>query len=189
MTCTTRRVCLAEGIKESIAGVSDSGEDNDFLVTTDGGSKWVQSTMGGSPGFNGVACPSQGHCVLVGSMESVGDTPPTAVIFTTTDGGKRWTSEPVPRGADLLNAVSCASPTKCVVVGGGSDPTYGVESTILTSSDGGRTWTPRMVPSSMSAGLGSVSCPTVSTCVATGGSSRGPSVAVTLDGGVTWTAN
>ena len=102
MTCTTRRVCLAEGIKESIAGVSDSGEDNDFLVTTDGGSKWVQSTMGGSPGFNGVACPSQGHCVLVGSIESVGDIPPTAVIFTTTDGGKRWTSEPVPRGADLL---------------------------------------------------------------------------------------
>ena len=92
--------------------------------------------------------------MLVGSMELVGDIPPTAVIFTTTDGGKGWTSGRVnqcQRGADLLNAVSCASPTKCVVVGGGSDPTYGVESTILTSSDGGRTWTPRMVPSSMSA--------------------------------------
>ena len=194
VTCTTRRTCIAQGIMEVITGVLNSGQLPSIITTADSGSTWTQRTppgwgnsaVPGFPIFKGMACPSPNRCLMVGDA-TPGDGSPSGVISVSADGGKTWTLATVPPGTTFLNAISCASPTDCVVVGGGIEGRGGADRDILTTTDGGQTWISRPVPTSV-IGLSHVSCPTIDTCVAMGGGLTKPVVAVTSDGGTTWTA-
>lgn len=200
VACSTRRNCLAEGNSEAITGVTNSGERLSIIMTRDSGSTWMQRpfpatnfTALGYPSFKGMQCPSPTRCLMVGDA-TPGDGSPSGLILGSADDGKTWTFESVPPGTTFLNGVSCANATTCVVVGGGIEARGGSDRDILTTGDGGRTWTSRPVPPS-AIGLDGVSCPTVHVCVAAGFglTNTSPSadrsvVAVSSDGGATWTA-
>jgi photosystem II stability/assembly factor-like uncharacterized protein len=199
VTCTTARTCLAQGTKEAITGDPNSAHPFNVLTTTDSGRTWKQGTPAESgPGIvgypaQGMACPNPSRCFLVGDG-APGDGSPFGLIVTSVDDGAAWELQAIPSGTTILNAISCPSPTDCVVVGGGFDPRGGIDHDILTTSDGGRTWFSRPVPSEVT-GLSGVSCPSVLICVAVGfGPTRTDAyadqsvVAVTTNGGATWTA-
>jgi hypothetical protein len=119
--------------------------------------------------------------------------PPAASVFQTNDGGRSWTNDVLPPHTTVLSQISCASVADCVAAGGGWN--HGGASgppDLLTTSDGGTTWVARSLPASI-LDIHSISCPSASSCMVVG--SAGPStleqlraaVAVTDDGGATWT--
>jgi photosystem II stability/assembly factor-like uncharacterized protein len=203
VTCTTRRTCIGEGMMDVTMGMPIYGERPGVISTKDGGATWTLRALPvgnigqqGVPSFKGMACPSPNRCYMVGD-ETPGDGSPSGVISVSTDGGKTWTRPTLPAGTTSLNAISCAAPTDCVVVGGGIGPRGETLHDILATSDGGQTWVSRPVPVATTSvlGLSSVSCPSITVCMATGFGltnttpSMEPSVvAVTSDGGATWTA-
>ena len=200
VTCTTSHSCIAQGTREAVSGVFDSGERLSIVTTSDSGTTWKQSappevdlTTGGFPILKGVACPSSTRCFLVGDA-TPGDGSPSGSIYASADGGRTWTSEPVPPGTTILNGISCAKARECAVVGGGIEPRGGTDRDILTTGDGGQTWVSRPVPPTV-VSLAGVSCPTVKICVSVGSGLTTTTpyvdqhvVAMTSDGGTTWTA-
>jgi photosystem II stability/assembly factor-like uncharacterized protein len=86
---------------------------------------------------------------------------------------------------DILDAVSCPSPSVCTAVG--STAAGGSPGVIVNSTDGGATWTTQKLPAGLGT-LSSVSCASTSVCEALGYSNT-PSAnfAVgTTNGGATW---
>ena len=80
------------------------------------------------------------------------------------------------------NAVACPSANICYATGSGSD------SGILATTDGGASWTSQPVPPG-TVNLTSISCPTISTCLAGGGhggSGNASFLIATYDSGATW---
>ncbi len=193
--CRSRNNC-------TMVGGGRSGWGATVITTTDGGRSWAQTSLPqmtsglvGPDISNGISCPSSTPCFIVGE-EAPGDGSPSGLVFTSSNAENLWMSQSVPPGTTGLASISCRTATTCVVVGGGIGP-RGEESgaMALTTTDAGITWTRRSVPAAV-IGLGSVSCPTVDRCVATGSSSSGtnpsgiqPAVATTSDGGVTWTTS
>lgn len=170
-----------------------------MIATSNSGFTWQRSQIlrGTGPigiaSSSGMACPLPARCFVVGDS-TPGDGSPSGYILSTADGGKDWTVGSLPPGATFLNAISCPTAARCVAVGGGIEARGLLDRLILTTVDGGQTWISRSVPTAVG-GLDGVSCPTASTCVATGFGPSGtsvsgiqPVVAVTSDGGTTWTA-
>ncbi len=200
VNCTTSHSCIAQGTREAVSGVFDSGERLSIVTTSDGGTTWTQRappavdlTTEGFPNLKGVACPSSTRCFLVGDA-TPGDGSPSGLVYASADGGRTWTSEPVPPGTTILNGISCANARECAVVGGGIEPRGGTDRDILTTTDSGQTWVSRPVPPTV-VGLVGASCPTVKICVSAGYGLTTttpyvdqPVVATTSDGGTTWTA-
>jgi photosystem II stability/assembly factor-like uncharacterized protein len=129
--------------------------------TTDGGRVWtaesIPALVTAMSSTFGISCASSADCVVTGEA-----------ALTTTNGGKTWARHAVPGGAPL-GPVTCPSTRDCYAV---FNVTSGVpsneETFVYTSTNGGVTWkdvlsTPRHV-----AGLGGLSCPTTTTCVAVG---------------------
>jgi photosystem II stability/assembly factor-like uncharacterized protein len=199
VTCITAQTCIAQGAKETITGEPAAGHSINIITTSDGGRTWGQGmpSEGGPDGVGypvqGMACPTPSRCFLVGDGIPVADGTFSGLIVTTTDEGATWEPQSIPPGTTILNAISCPSPTDCVVAGGGFNSRAGPAQDILTTSDGGQTWLSRPVPNEVT-GLSGVSCPSVLICVAVG---FGPTstdayadqsvVAVTTNGGATWT--
>jgi hypothetical protein len=168
------------------------------ITTTNGGKSWArtslpQNTTGptGTDIAESLSCPSATRCFIVGGF-TLGDGTASGLAFTSSNGGKMWTSRSLPSGTTGLFGISCRTPTTCAVVGGGYG---GVGGLILTTTDAGQTWTSRSEPVAASA-LESISCPTVDRCVATGTgpsatdrSGLQPAVAISSDGGITWTSS
>ena len=112
--------------------------------------------------LNGIACPATDRCIAVGTA---GPTRGVASAEALQWNGTRWRGQPMPTvsGASL-NAVSCASPSACIAVGGS-------DSGVLAERWNGKKWT--IVPSpgprgATSSGLGVVSCLSPSFCMAAG---------------------
>ena len=149
------------------------GDISSTTTTTDAGLTW--STQELAAGAVDVSCPSVNRCVLAGWA-------PSAAQFST-DGGTTWSTGTVPSDVELMNSVSCPSPTVCFAAASNNAGTTDV----LSSSDEGSTW-------STVATLGAVGtsqvigCPTTTSCVLAGNTSNGTSVIeVTTDGGTSWT--
>lgn len=139
----------------------------------DGGARaWSSSPsrMNVNAGLFGLSCPSSLLCVAVGG----GSNEPYVATSTDPAGGSATWKGSALAGGDQLSAVSCPSASLCVAVG--------YSGTIATSTDpagGAGTWTVIRAPTSTPfecgkygpgedchAGLTSVSCPSVSLCVA-----------------------
>jgi hypothetical protein len=121
-----------------------------------------------------VSCPTSTYCLAVGSSFAPGQQGPGAMVWT----GSAWRSSPRPVGKfgsatpcngacpgrvyrpPSFSAVSCASPTRCVALGGGSGGSFGF-------SWDGTTWTE--LPGLFDAGLGAVSCSSDGSCLGVGG--------------------
>jgi photosystem II stability/assembly factor-like uncharacterized protein len=173
--------------------------DGLLAVSTDGGATWSQErftdpSADGSSDFTRIKCSSTSTCVATGQ-----DDQQQGVVAWTTDGGATWGTALASTGG---NALSCPSTTLCV--SGGQTNSFATASALLLdrSTDGGATWTqsleypdPPVSPEADS--IQSVSCPTVTDCVAIGdlgsfgidSNPPGPTTPVTYtsdDEGATW---
>jgi photosystem II stability/assembly factor-like uncharacterized protein len=142
-------------------GLADNRVDAAVARTTDGGRVWtresipaLQTTMSSS---FGVSCASPADCVVTGYA-----------ALTTTNGGKTWTRHATPEGVPL-GPVTCPSTRDCYAVFNVTSAVPSNEQTYLyTSANGGVTWKDVLSNPRHVAGLGIISCPSTSTCVAVG---------------------
>jgi len=154
LSCANGADCWAVGL---------AGDRSKAAVarTTDGGRGWtpesvpaLQTAMSSS---FGISCTSGADCLVTGEG-----------ALTTTNGGRTWAKHNVPGGVPL-GMVTCPSTKDCYAI---FDVTSAVPSNeaayLYTSVNGGLNWKDVLASPRHVAGLGSVSCPSTSTCVAVG---------------------
>ncbi len=199
VACWSATACVATG------GYYDSSGVFQGLIESLSGGAWIPTKAplprGVADDLNvylaGVACPAPGWCVVTGSY-GVG-TGAVGLIETLTGG--LWTAAeaPLPRGAANnaivgLRALTCPSTSSCVATGDYVDSSNHGQGLIESFSGG--TWTATKAPlspgaaSDPEAGLGALTCPSTSSCVATGdyvdSSNHGQGLIESFSGG-TWT--
>jgi photosystem II stability/assembly factor-like uncharacterized protein len=146
--------------------------------TSDGGKTWSSQSVPDLSMVDGLACPTASVCVAPG-YDGARISLPTAAIARTTDGGSRWTAQVVP--GDSANGVACPTARICAAAGvAGVGAGHGE---MLRTTNGGATWFRQDLPAGTPELL-SISCPSVSDCVAVG---FGSASWATTDGGRTWT--
>ncbi len=128
------------------------------------GRAWaVQSLPIGVGGLNDVSCISSSFCEAVGSATAAGQegsqSSPQNGIALGFD-GTDWTSQPLPSGTSVLNAVSCASRAFCEAVGGDTSYSGG-----FVLDYNGRVWTGEALPPGTGS-LNDVSCTSRTFCEA-----------------------
>jgi hypothetical protein len=178
LACPSVSLCVAVG-GQTVATSTDP---------TGGSGAWTAFSLGAGS-VSDVSCPSASLCVAVGSTYSTSTGITTGTIATSTDptgGPGAWTITSLPRHA--LKGVSCPSVSLCVAVdNGGSD--------VLTSTDptgGAGAWNTVTLsisgPESRFFGVSSVSCPSTTLCVATGGDGDVVTSTNPTGGAAAWTA-
>ncbi len=153
---------------------------DEILYSGDGGVSWSESTsatLQNVGSLYSVSCFSISDCVAVGAN----------VILSSNDGGVTWSesTSSLP-GAPELASVSCFSISDCVAVGAKYNSIIGSFNDVaFYSNDGGVSWSESTSSLPGAPELASVSCFSISDCVAVGAS-----VALySTNGGVTWTAS
>jgi len=176
VSCTSTSSCVAAGVTADPSGPLQAA----LVRSTDGGSHWTQSSSPPSSlGVGAIACPTATLCIAVG-----------ATVLVSHDGGASFAQVGVANGIQALRSISCSNATTCVAVGqnaaGGFNSQAAAE--VIVTSDGGQTWSHGTAPAG-SASIDQVTCPTTSTCLATGPSPDGTSSALLYssgDQGSTW---
>ncbi|HEY4927923.1 MAG TPA: fibronectin type III domain-containing protein, partial [Acidimicrobiales bacterium] len=168
--------CVAVGSTASGAGVD---------TTTDGGATWTGQTVStGSIALTAVSCATTSDCTAVGS--AFNGTTTVGAILATSDSGTTWSAPTLPSGVGALTAVSCPSATVCEATWSTFSGRNVSATGIVATTDGGTIWSIQTVPSGVS--LSGVSCASVTTCEAVGGTtSNSGYVLTTTNGGTTWT--
>ncbi len=117
-------------------------------------------------GFDTVSCTSASACMAVGDYEA-GDS--TFDDFTETWNGGGWTVQPTPNSSNSnLSGVSCSAASACTAVG---DVLSGGVLVTLAQRWNGTGWAVQATPNPAGAAssyLTSVSCPSATSCTATG---------------------
>ena len=183
LSCPSTTSCVAVGSYDDASG------NQQGLIETLSGGIWTAQTAplaNLSPPaasdpmvtLTGLSCPSATSCVAVGSYSG---TRQDALIETLT--GQTWTSSNAPLTGlnpdtipdSMLLGLSCATASSCVAVGQYQDITNAYQGLIETLSNG--SWSPSEAPigglnpvavSPPTVLLTSLSCPSISSCVAVG---------------------
>lgn len=179
--CFSGERCLAVG---ALAVRNPKHSLMALLLTTDGGTTWVEEGPQRGGELDGVTCVSTSDCWSVGSTG--GFTIPQ--ILRSTNGGVSWSTQAIAQRGEALT-VSCGSISMCVVGGSFTNPTSDRVLAPLVTHDGGLKWAPSKLASWM-AGVSGDSCPSASTCEVVGSwvSSMGSSEVVgrSINGGRSW---
>ena len=151
VACTSSTTCLEVGV---------GGRER---RTSNSGAIWTDAPTGYDKPLTQVTCPSSTTCYAVGDR---------GTALKSTDGGASW-SFLASTGANPVYGLSCPSTMVCYATD--------IYAHVLKTSDGGATWTWQETPITTPgldvpgsggpnpfAGLLSISCPAVDTCVATG---------------------
>jgi photosystem II stability/assembly factor-like uncharacterized protein len=169
IACHPRKTCEVGG----------TGVEPLMYGTSDWGKTWSSQSVPDLITVDGLACPTASVCVASG-YDGKRASLPTAAIARTTDGGSRWTAQVVPGGS--ANGVACPTARICAAaVGTVTD--RGTRGGMLRTTSGGTTWFRQRLPAGTPELL-SVSCPSVSNCMAVG---FGSASWATTDAGRTWT--
>ncbi len=170
------------------------GEMSRIYKTTDGGGRWsVQYINPDSKGFfDALAFWDEAHGIVLGDPVDG-----RFVILTTADGGQSWHRQKTPSA--LPNEGAFAASNTCLVVGGTREAWFGTGgpggARVFHSTDGGQTWVVSKTPirgDSANTGIFSLAFSDGRHGVAVGGDYTKPTevggnIAVTSDGGKTWT--
>lgn len=177
------------------AGGSDFTAAPIIAVSTNGGITWTSKPIAGAPGsgtYNSVGCTGSGStavCAAAGlEFNTFG-----GILAVSTDGGNTWTNKsiagPGPVPGDAASCTGSGSAAICVA--SGSDFLTGI---VAVSTDGGNTWTRKVITGNPAAGdylsADCVGSGSTALCVAAGvanGVVQSGSIAVSTDGGNTWT--
>jgi len=185
LSCATARRCWAVGVADPDptpgTGVTV------IAATTNGGATWKpqQVTGGSTPQLSGVSCPTATECMAVGSNGA--SLPGSGVVVRTSDGGATWSPAVSPQNALVVLSVTCASPVDCTAIVSDGTSTWSAH-----SPDFGQTWQQEgNLPSSFLP-ENDLTCMAGGTCIDAGyvptSNSHGQgAVAVSADGGQTWT--
>ena len=185
VSCATARRCWAVGV----AGPNPAPGTGATVIaaTTDGGKSWrAQRVVGdGTPQLSGVSCPTATECMAVGSTGA--SLPGSGVVITTSDAGATWTAASSPPNALVLSSVTCASPTDCTAIVSDGTSTWSAH-----SPDFGQTWQQEGNLPSTFQPENDLACVAGGICldagyVPTSNSHGQGAVAVSADGGQTWT--
>jgi photosystem II stability/assembly factor-like uncharacterized protein len=172
------------------------GEKSRIYKTTDGGKQWELQFTSGRPEafFDAMAFWDRDHGIAV--SDPVGG---RFLIITTSDGGRSWKETPAEGMPTALPGEGAfAASGTCIAVQGKRNVWFGTGgpdgARIFRSNDGGRTWAVVKTPmlSGKAAGVFSVTFWSAKKGVAVGGDYTKErevknNVAVTRDGGRTWT--
>ncbi len=197
--------CPAAGNCVAVGSYADTKMNGDGLIETLAHGAWT-SLQAPTPAdaaaqsqvsLSGVACPSPGNCVAVGSYTD--QSGHVQGLIDTLSGGT-WTAAQGPAltaaGSSQsmpLGAVACAAAGACVATGSYTDQNQFSQAALATLAGG--TWSASVAPlpgSSLgNSGLDAIACPAIGYCVATGGynvadSGQGQGLIETLAHG-TWT--
>jgi photosystem II stability/assembly factor-like uncharacterized protein len=170
---------------------SGSGEKSRIYKTADGGRTWsLQFTNPDAEGFlDAIAFWDGDHGIAMG--DSVGG---RVAVFATSDGGAHWERREGP--AALPKEGGFAASGTCLIVTGSHDAWFGTTAArVFHSTDSGRTWTITQTPvrhDSSASGIFSLAFSDAQHGIAVGGDYNKPddsdhNIAVTSDGGRTWT--
>ncbi len=152
----TTTTCVAVG--------DDGGSYASIIVTNNGGMTWTNGTPPrGVTSLAAVSCPSALICYAGGG----------AGIMKSIDGGSTWT---ISDSSFPPLSISCVTTSQCTAVGG---------TEIVGTTTSGSSWEMQTPPANLNS-LRSVSCESLSTCVAVGVVSAVPAVVGTTNGS-TWT--
>jgi len=200
-TWTAAQVAGAEGL--DFRDVEAFGDDDAYLLasgpgdrsriyhTADAGAHWtLQLTNPDSSGFlDSLAFWDRGRGIALG--DPVGG---RFAIFTTVDGGTHWMRQTGPEALPSEGAFAASG--TCLIATGKQDAWFGTGAArIFHSADSGRTWTALQTPirhDGPGAGIFSLAFSDARHGVAVGGDYTRPesaehNIAVTADGGRTWT--
>ena len=162
IACRTSTLCyvIAQGGWGNIAAGSGA-----VLKTTDGGATWVTGTIPAMGQPEGIACPSDLHCVVSGNAGKTG----SGIIETTDDGGVTWTKASWPSGPTRFDGVSCPSISVCFAAGGWvvNAKKLDVTAEIVRSGDGGSAWSTVPAPKGNYT-LGDIACASATVCMTDG---------------------
>lgn len=214
VSCPTPTTCVAGGEYYDRNGFFDGLLE----VGSSPGGKWVWApavapTTGLSPtpastpavDLGGMSCGSVTRCMGAGQYQDARGGYDGLLEAGVASGGT-WSWKPTvaptaglsPSSSSLPNvdlvAVSCGSPTTCVVTGQYKDAAAGVDGLVETGTEVGGMWTwrPMAVPpgakSAEGVFLNGVSCETATSCVAvgSGGSRGGGIIVVGTESGGSW---
>jgi hypothetical protein len=185
VSCATARRCWAVGI----AGPNPAPATGATVIaaTSNGGKTWrAQQVAGGStPQLSGVSCPTATECMAVGSNGA--SLPGSGVVITTSDAGATWSAASSPQNALVVSSVTCASPTDCTAVVSDGTSTWSAH-----SPDFGQSWQQEGNLPSLFRPQNDLTCVAGGICldagyVPTSNSHGQGAVAVSADGGQTWT--
>ena len=156
--------------------------------SADGGASWTAQRVpvADPTDLDVLACPDRAHCMAVGSADDNG--PLVGAVLTTDDGGRAWRAVAAPADAVDLSAVACTTGSDCMVMA-----TDGSSYWSAVTTDGGSVWQRQGQLPAGFGGISTVLCTTPQDCMSPGYLSSTPgrgsgAVAVTTDGGTTWTA-
>jgi hypothetical protein len=176
VACASASSCVATGT------YTDSSGNVQGLLVTGSGTSWtaakapLPANAAADPAgtLSSVACPSASSCVAAGRYT---DSSGNQQALLVTGSGSSWTAAEAPlpanagSGADL-DSVACPSASSCVAAGTYTDSSGNGQGLLVTGS--GTSWTAAEapLPANAAAGrvvfLGSVACPSASSCVAAG---------------------
>jgi hypothetical protein len=190
LVCATATTCrgLASASGKLMSPGFDLIADMHFVVTFDGGKRFIAVPFPRGESIQSVSCPTAFHCVAIGLYDNAdiqtGPNLDRGVLLTSDDGGLSWQNHAWPSGygPGPVPDVTCANASHCAMIGfiernGTERDQFGyttgkdaVQYTVIAfSADGGVTWTasalPRTIPYPM---MDALTCPTAQTCYAAG---------------------
>jgi hypothetical protein len=184
VACPTPTRCWATGSTVGGAGAPNGAA---VIATINGGATWTPQVIPATVGYlSGIACSNRLRCVAVGqaALTSNGQ----AAVITTVDGGTTWAPAPTPPGILDLTAVSCRGDLRCMAIG-----TSGGGTVALVSATAGSTWVQQGALPPNTSGATDISCTGDNDCWVTAHAAVNAdnlvgTVAVTTNGGTTWSA-
>jgi len=182
VSCASTTACWAVGSR--VGGPVDPTGAPVVVHSADGGVRWSAQTLPPGPGLLlSVSCPDAAHCVATGLGGPAGN----GLVEATRDGGARWRVLAPPAGATTVLGVQCRTARRCVVLAQDASGTWSA-----SSADGGATWVRGGTLPTAVVADGQLSCE-ADTCAVAGhgpsvGGHAGGALAVSTDGGATWSA-
>lgn len=203
----TGAVCNALATRRGlvVAGGSPAAGGGVVSVSTDDGSSWTKGTLPGAPSSGHQFPTAIVSAIISDSAVVIGLTNTNVTgnaLYVSTDDGATWavaSGDPFPRsGPAGGNVLALAADGDAVLAVGyqrSSGAVYGPPA-VAYSTDGGSTWTTPTSDPFAPSGIGMAAAAAGGVMLAGGSSSANSSgnptgdgvVAVSLDGGVTWTA-
>ena len=179
ISCRTVGACTVVGTGGGTYGIADVQQGNHWRLPQVIGASPAGGTEARSATIASVACPTQGHCVAVGSYVTPGARTELEYL-TEGPSGWTWTSAvPTPAGTKeaALDAIWCAREGTCVVAGSVLKATGTTSEPAFVDVLAAGVWRPSVTlpnpsppgaTSSLAVAPSSISCRTTSDCVVVG---------------------